>query len=97
MSKFDRMVKQVTADTFTSTKELAAAINNLHEIADALKEGMTHYADREKLNNPLEVWYHNAREHYENKLINVNALILKLEGKLLVNTFNPEVENAQSH
>lgn len=83
MAKFDRMVAKFTAETYTNPELIKDSIEQLKEIREALQEGMTHYADQEKLNNWHEPWYSNARESYENKVEKVDGVILSLEARLV--------------
>ncbi len=94
MSKFNRLVKKFTAESFNNILQIDAAIEQLTEISDALKEGLTHYSDHEKLNNWNEMWYRNARESYEEKLEKVDGIILQLRGRhasLSANATAPKV------
>lgn len=79
MAKFDKMVDKFNA--LTDPKEIDVAVDSLIEITKALKEAVSHYEDQEKLNNPREVWYSNARASYEDKLEKVDAMMLHLLAK----------------
>lgn len=81
MAKYDKMVAKF--DLLTDPKQIQEAIDTLAEIRDALTEGMSHYADQEKLNNWHEPWYANARDSYEQKVAKTDAVILRLKGRLL--------------
>ena len=81
MAKFDRMLKRLLESEGVSQETLARGIEDMKEIRAALLEGMTHYADQEKLNNWREPWYANARDSYADKLERVDAVILRLEAK----------------
>lgn len=81
MAKFDRMVKKLLHSEGVSQETLAKGIEDMKYIRAALLEGMTHYADQEKLNNWQEPWYANARDSYESKLQKLDAVLLALEAK----------------
>lgn len=81
MAKWDKMTERF--GTLTDVKEIDTAIDSLRAVEKALREAVSHYEDQEKLHNPREVWYSNARGAYEDKLAKVDAVVLSLIAKKL--------------
>ena len=73
MSKIDRALKIAQACDYKSINDLDASIESLVKLRNLVQEAVDHYSDVEMLNNDLQPWYSNAREHYESRL----GLIIK--------------------
>ncbi len=79
MARFDKKVARMLA--YDTVLEIDKGLEYLSDVADALKSAVEHYEDQEKLNNWNEHWYRNAKNSYENKLEEVDGIIVQLEAK----------------
>ena len=75
-----RMNKYLTYE-YKTKDELEDAIVELKEVRDVIMAAADHYSDKEKLNDWREVWYSNAREHYQNSAFKVGQTIMQLMAK----------------
>lgn len=80
MARFDKMLKKVRSSKMTD-KEATKVLSGLDDVRTALEEGISHYYNKEMLNDYSQPWYGNAKDHYESRLEQVNDAIKFLKEK----------------
>jgi hypothetical protein len=81
MAKFDKMITKVMKIKFHTKEQTQVAINQFEPIKSALEDAVSHYGNRELLDDFSSPWYRNAREHYESRLEQVDELLKNLKEK----------------
>ena len=76
------MIEAAKRAQFKTTDSIKTTIADFTEIKTALEDAISHYSDKEILNDYSQPWYSNARAHYESKLESVDSILKHLNDQL---------------